>query len=185
MKATMRFIGCTMALSLVPAIAGAQVKPTETKPAPKPAMQHDMSKMKMDSGMKHDMSMMGMDSGMKHEMMSSGWTELDAFHKVLMATWHPAQKSDLKPARDKAADIVKTAEAWAASKGPAKCDNATTREALPGIVADAKAYASVVKANGTDDAVKAALKKAHDGFEKAAMPCMMAGMKDMKDMKKP
>jgi hypothetical protein len=185
MKATMRFIGCAMAISLVPAMAAAQAKPAEPKLAPKPAMQHDMSMMGMDSGMKHDMSMMGKDSGMKHEAMSSGWKEFDAFHKALMDTWHPAEKSDLKPAREKAVDLVKAAEAWAASTGSAKCDNAATRAGLPGIVADAKAFGGVVRNAGTDDAVKAALKKTHDGFEKVAMPCMMEGMKGMKDMKKP
>lgn len=195
MKATMRFAGCAMVLSLVPAMAGAQAKPAETKPAAKPAMQHDMgtmgkdtamkhdmSKMAMDSSMKNRMSMMGMDSGMKHDEMSSGWKEFDAFHMALMATWHPAEKSDLKPAREKSVDLVTAAEAWAASKGPATCDNTASRKEMPGVVADAKAYGEVVKNKGSDDAVKAALKKTHDGFEKVAMPCMMGGMKDMKGM---
>ena len=210
MKAAMRFAGCAMVLVLVlvPAMAGGQAKPAETKPVAKPAMQHDMSTMgtdtamkhtmpgmamdsgmkhkmpmmRMDSGMKHDMPMMGKDSKMKHDAMRSGWNEFDAFHAALMATWHPAEKADFSPAREQAVGLVKAAEAWAASKGPATCDNATSRQGIPGIVADANAYGEVVKNKGSDDAVKAALKKTHDGFEEVAMPCMMAGMKEMKGM---
>jgi hypothetical protein len=183
MKATMRFAGCAMVLVLVPALAGAQgkpaeTKPAETKPAPKPAMQHDMSMMGKDTGMKHEMKpgMMNKDSSMMHEAMSSGWMEFDALHKALMETWHPAEKADFRPARARSAEVVQAAESWARSNGPARCDNAASREAIPGVVAAAKALAAVVTNRGSDDAVKAALKKTHDDFEKVAKTCLGASM---------
>lgn len=175
------------------------------------SMKHDMSAMKNDSGMKHEMSGMKMDSGMKGMMggmkggmmggmkggmmgeMKSGWGELDAFHTLLMSTWHPAEKDSLSMARSLAATLAAAADAWAGSKGPASCDNADLRKALPAIVADAKRYAaSAAKASDAD--VKAALKKVHDGFEAVGEPCIHAAMKDkmggmkgmmgdMKDMK--
>lgn len=187
MKQVIRMLCGTVAFAVVPALISAQVKPDPKtmQGAKKPdsaAMKHDMKGMEHDkAGMKHDAK------GMEHEGEhgeKSGWTELDAFHKLLQDTWHPAQKGDLRPARDKAAAFVAGAEAWARSKGPATCDNEAARKAIPGVVADANAYADAAKAGASDDAVKASLKKAHDGFEKVAMPCMMSAMKGM-DHKKP
>ncbi|MBI5599985.1 MAG: hypothetical protein HY944_00295 [Gemmatimonadetes bacterium] len=192
-----RLMGVALVFAPVMLLAQTQAKPAEKKPVAKPAMQHDMSTMRHDTGMKHDMStmrhdtgmkhkmgMMGGDSGMKHKMggmgmggMKSGWGELDAFHALLMATWHPAQKDSLAMARSLAPTLVAGAEAWAKSKGPAACDNAAARQALPGIVTDAKAYANVVVTTANDAAVKAALKKVHDGFETVGKPCIHAAMK--------
>jgi len=108
--------------------------------------------------------------------MKSGWKELDAFHALLMSTWHPAMKDSLTMARALAPQVVAAAETWATSKGPATCDNAAARKALPGIVADAKAYAGVASSQAADAAVKAALKKVHDGFEVVGKPCVQAAM---------
>lgn len=179
MKATTRFIGMMALMLLAPAIAGAQG--------------HDMSKMGKDTakkdamaGMKHDMSAMqggkmsdsamkAMMKGMKPGAEMTGWKELDAFHGMMQATWHGAMDNDLRAAKAMSGDVVKSAEAWVKSAGPAGCDNAALRKALPGIVADARAYDAIAK-SGTDAEVKAALKKVHDGFEQVAMPCM-GGMK--------
>lgn len=210
---SMRLAGLTMVLVFAPVVARAQAKPAATKPATttpttakpgaaKPAMAHDMSTMGADSMMKHDMA------GMKHDMaamdhekgkgmgdMKSGWAELDAFHALLMSTWHPAEKDSLAMARTLAPTLAASAAAWEKSKGPAACDNAAARKALPQIVTDAKAYAAVAAGKANDASVKASLKKVHDGFETVAMPCMMAAMKGkpgmdsmmkaMQDKKKP
>ncbi|MHB1313095.1 MAG: hypothetical protein ACYC3L_13850, partial [Gemmatimonadaceae bacterium] len=123
MIATTRFFGVAMVLALVPAMAGAQ--------------QHDMGKMGQDTakkmpmaGMPHDMAGMT-DSAMKARMKGmkpstepkSGWKELDHFHDLMQATWHGALDNDLRPAKAMTADVVKGAEAWEKSKGPAACDN--------------------------------------------------------------
>ncbi|MBW7934447.1 MAG: hypothetical protein H3C62_12760, partial [Gemmatimonadaceae bacterium] len=130
----------------------------------KPAREHD-----------HNAMMLGKGQGMGE--MKSGWVELDAFHALLMSTWHPAMKDSLTMARTLAPQVVGAAEKWAASKGPASCDNAAARKALPGIVTDAKAYAQVAASKANDAAVKAALKKVHDGFETVGRPCVQAAMK--------
>ncbi len=173
----MRMTRMFLALMLAPAIAVAQGKPAPKAATTKPAMQHDMSAMGADTGMKHDMSAMGQGKGMRMGDMKSGWTELDAFHSLLMSVWHPAMKDSLAMARTLAPQVVASAEAWVKSKGPASCDNAATRKTLPAIVADAQAYAKVVASKANDAAVKAALKKVHDGFETAGRPCVQAAMK--------
>jgi hypothetical protein len=50
---------------------------------------------------------------------------------------------------------------------------------------DAKRYANVASAKANDAAVKAALKKVHDGFETVGEPCMQAGMGKAPAAKKP
>ena len=181
-----RLMGVVLALAPSMVLAQAEAKPAGKKAGAKPAMQHDMSKMGHDTAMKHDMSKMSHDTGMKHDMaamgqgmgaMKSGWGELDAFHTLLMSVWHPAQKDSLAMARSLAPTLVASAEAWARSKGPAACDNVAARKALPGIVTDAKTYANVAATKANDAAVKAALKKVHDGFETVGKPCMQAAMR--------
>lgn len=172
---TMRLIGVALILAPAMVLAQAQAKPAEKKAAAKPAMQHDMSTMSHDTGMKHDMAGMGQGAGMGE--MKSGWNELDAFHTLLMSVWHPALKDSLTMARTLAPTLAASAVAWEKSKGPAACDNAAARKALPGIVTDAKTYANVAGTKANDAAVKAALKKVHDGFETVGKPCMQAAMK--------
>jgi hypothetical protein len=186
MKATTRFIGMMALTLLVPAMAGAQGhdmskmgKDTAKKDAmagmkhDMPGMKHDMSA--MQGGKMSDSAMKAMMKGMKPGAEMTGWKELDAFHGMMQATWHGAMDNDLRAAKAMSGDVVKSAEAWVKSAGPAGCDNATLRKALPGIVTDARAYDAIAK-SGTDADVKAALRKVHDGFEQVAMPCMK-GMK--------
>ncbi|MHB8838502.1 MAG: hypothetical protein ACYC7F_06070 [Gemmatimonadaceae bacterium] len=160
-----------LALMLAPAIAVAQAKP-----ATKPAMQHDMSAMGADTGMKHDMSAMGQGKGMRMGDMKSGWKEFDALHTLVMTISMAANKGDLKPARERGAELAKAADAWAASKGPASCDNAAARKGMPKAVTDLKAIGALAKGTGNDAALKTAVGTAHDSFRTVAQPCMMAGM---------
>lgn len=123
---------------------------------------------------------------MKHEEMTGmgGWKELDAFHKVLADAWHPIAKGDYKPARAKAAELVKAAVAWRQSKGPKSCDNEATRAGLATMIEQARWYEDAVTRGASDDAVKVTLKTTHDTFEGFAEACMMHGMK-MDAPKKP
>lgn len=199
----MRNTIAVLALTMAAASAGAQAAgSTGTKQAPKKAdsaamkqkmggMDHDMSKMKGE--MKHDMGAMkeqkgemkhdmaGMQGGMKEE--KSGWKELDAFHTVMAAAWHPVMAGDFKPARAMAAELATAHTAWLKSKGPAACENEATRTGLSGLTADIRSYNDAVKREASDDAVRVTLKRVHDTFESFAEGCMMAGMKH--ETKKP
>ena len=106
----------------------------------------------------------------------SGWKELDAFHKVLGDAWHPIAKGDYAPARAKAEELLKAAEAWRKSKGPKSCDNEATRAGLTRMIDDARSYADAAKRAASDDAIKVTLKTTHDTFEGFAEPCMMHAM---------
>ena len=91
--------------ALIAAPLSAQEKP----PAKPPAAAMDHSKMdhsKMDHG----------------AAKAEGWKELDAYHMLMMATWHPAKdKNDLAPIRAKATEMVASAKLVAASKSPMAC----------------------------------------------------------------
>ncbi len=185
----MRFANVMFIAALAPLMVGAQAKPAAPKPvdkAPaKQAMAHDMAGMNHDmagmqhdtSAMRHDMAKMGRGMGMGGMMgKKTGWTEFDALHSLVMTISMAANKGDLKPAREKGAELSKAADAWLASKGPASCDNVAARKGMPQAVTDLKAIASLGLGTGNDAALKAAIAKAHDSFRPVAQPCMMAGM---------
>ena len=107
-----------------------------------------------------------------HAMHSSGWAELDAFHMVMMETWHPAKKTgDLAPIRARAAEMVAAAETWAKSTPPKKCAGEETATTVAKVVTDARALAALVEQNGADDEVKASLSGLHDTFEHVMHGC--------------
>lgn len=110
---------------------------------------------------------------MDHGSEMSGWKELDAFHKVLAASWHPAGSGDTKPARAQAQALLDAARAWQKSKGPAACENQKTRDGLKEMITALNWHADAVKREASDDALKVTLKRAHDTFESFAESCMM------------
>lgn len=104
---------------------------------------------------------------------ASGWKELDDFHTVMMAVWHPVRESnDLGPIRAQAGTLAERADAWAGSTPPASCDAAAAREGTPAVAADARALAALVERNGTDEEVRSALSALHDRFEGVMHACM-------------
>ena len=110
---------------------------------------------------------------------ASGWKEMDAFHQLMMATWHPAQgKSDLAPTRAQAGAMADAARAWAAAAVPKACDTPATRTALSQLATDSRALADLAMKPATPDAeLKAALKALHDRFEPLEHGCAPAGAK--------
>ena len=107
--------------------------------------------------------------------MAGPWKEMNEFHRVMGATWHPAsQKNDLAPLKARAKDLVTTAEAWAASKPPAHpvaCGSDEVRAATTKVAREAKALAALVESGAGDAKLKEALKGVHDAFEVAEHGC--------------
>ena len=108
---------------------------------------------------------------------ASGWKEMDAFHQLMMATWHPAQgKGDLAPARAHAGAMADAARSWAAAAVPKACDTPATRTALTALATDSRALAELAAKPTTADAeLKTALKALHDRFEPLEHGCAPAG----------
>jgi hypothetical protein len=149
----MRF-ALVLAASLTAAASlGAQAKPKE-------AMKHDMGQM---------------------NHMSGPWKEMNAFHTLLGATFHPAsEKKDLKPLREKADALAAAARAWTASAPPAACDDAATKSTVAAISTDALAIGNQVLANASDADLTKAITALHDKFEAVEKKCAPHDMKGMK-----
>ena len=107
--------------------------------------------------------------------MMGPWKEMNAFHRVMAATWHPASsKNDLAPLRARATELATAAEKWAASKPPAtpaSCNSAEVGAAVSKVAREAKALVVLLDSGAADDKLKAALKGVHDTFELAEHAC--------------
>ena len=108
---------------------------------------------------------------MEHHGASSGWKELDAFHELMAATWHPAKSGDLKVIRAKADSLSASAKVWAASKVPAACDTKAIRDAMADVVTGSAKVATIVANKGVDADVRAALHDVHERFEVVEHGC--------------
>jgi type IV secretory pathway TrbL component len=108
---------------------------------------------------------------MEHHGASSGWKELDAFHALMAATWHPAKSGDLKVIREKADSLSASAKVWAASKVPAACDTKPIRDAIGDVVTGSAKVAQLVTDKGADADVRTALSDVHDRFEVVEHGC--------------
>jgi hypothetical protein len=116
---------------------------------------------------------------MKGHMMSSGWKEMDAFHKLLGSTYHPVQMGgDLKPLRAAASELSAAARAWTGSTPPSACNTEAVKTSVATISTDALAIANQVLANASDADLKTAITALHENFQKVEKACGgHAGMK--------
>lgn len=105
----------------------------------------------------------------EHE--KSGWKELDAYHDVMSAAWHPAKNDTLAPARASADKLVAAAKAWKAAKAPMGCDSPAVTAAIAKVVPESEAVARLVASKAPDAALKAALKTVHDTYHVAEAAC--------------
>jgi hypothetical protein len=111
-------------------------------------------------------------TAMDHHM--GPWKEMNAFHKVLGATWHPASQKDLVPLRVRANELKAAADAWAASKAPeahASCGSEEVKTAIAKVAKDTRGIAAMIIAGADDNWLAASLKGVHDTFEVAEKAC--------------
>ena len=112
--------------------------------------------------------------GMMDDHMMGPWKEMNSFHRVMAATWHPAQKNDLAPIRAQAKALLAASDTWAASTPPAmpaSCGAKETRAAATKVATEAKALVALIDSGADDVRVKSALKRVHDAFEVAEKAC--------------
>ncbi len=128
-------------------------------------------------GMKHDMSGMKESNTPKTGQMGGSWREMDAFHSLLMAVYHPARKDTLQPLRLQASVLANVAAKWSASSPPASCNSEDTRGKVAAIAKESKALAGLVETKASDAALKKSITAVHDLFEPLAHECGMMGMK--------
>lgn len=113
---------------------------------------------------------------------AANWKEMDAFHTLLAATYHPAADArDLAPLRSKGDALAAAAEAWASAKRPAACTSDEIVAAIALIAKESRALAQRLSANAPDAELTTAIGALHDRFEAVEKKCgAHAGMKGMK-----
>lgn len=103
---------------------------------------------------------------------ANAWKELDAYHGLMMATWHPAKdKGDMAPLKAQAVAMVTAAKAVAASTPPAGCATPALAKAAAALPGQTQAVADLVAKGTADPALKDALKGLHDHFEVLEQGC--------------
>lgn len=116
------------------------------------------------------LSAQSMDHGKDHHG-ESGWKELDAFHTLMAATWHPAKSNDLKPIRAKADSLLLAAKAWNSSEVPAACNTQELRSAMAAVVTGSVRVKELVASNAADSDVRSVLHDVHERFEVVEKGC--------------
>jgi hypothetical protein len=147
--------GAALATVLVTSSAFAQAAP------PKPPAGHGAM----------DHSAHGKAEAKEEDHAKSGWAELDTFHDVMSAAWHPAKNDTLAPARASSDKLVAAAKAWNAAKVPMGCEAPAVKTGIAKLVPESEAVAKLVASKAPDATLKAALKTVHDTYHVVEAAC--------------
>ena len=99
------------------------------------------------------------------------WTEMDDFHTIMAATFHPAEKGQLLPIKTNSDELAKKAVAWKNSTAPAGYDKTVIATKLQKLVKGAKELDKMVKSNATDAQLTVKLSNLHDVFHEIMEKC--------------
>ena len=99
------------------------------------------------------------------------WTEMDDFHGIMAATFHPAEEGNLQPIKTRSAELANKAKAWQKSTAPAGYDKAAVTATLQKLVKGAKELDKLVKSNATDKVLTDKLSALHDVFHEIMEKC--------------
>jgi hypothetical protein len=101
----------------------------------------------------------------------SDWKEMNSFHTLMSASFHPAEEGNLKPLQAKSDSLLITAKKWKASKIPAGFKPAETAETLTKLVKQLELVNNSVKAKQDDATLKMQIKEAHEIFHTIVEKC--------------
>jgi len=92
------------------------------------------------------------------------WAELEAFHKVMSQTFHPAEEGNYQPIKDRIGEMVSAASNLVANPVPAEYNKPEILAAAQKLETDSKALEEKIKAGATDQAIFTDLNALHDTF---------------------
>jgi hypothetical protein len=92
------------------------------------------------------------------------WPEMEAFHKVMSQTFHPAEEGKLEPIRTRSGEMLEKAIAWQKSTAPEGYANKAVKKSLKELVKGAKELNKMIRDNASDATVTARLTSLHDVF---------------------
>ena len=95
------------------------------------------------------------------------WKEMEAFHDLMAAAYHPVyDSSNLAPARDLADDMAASAKAWSVASLPDRVNNEEVRNTLLTLRDSSASFNSAVAANLPDSVIKVKITDLHHIFHK-------------------
>jgi hypothetical protein len=99
------------------------------------------------------------------------WTEMENFHSIMSVTFHPAEENNLKPLKEKAAELLAKAKAWHKSTAPEGYIGKVTKPILKKLVKQCKLINESVNQNMSDEALKTMITRAHEIFHEIKEKC--------------
>ena len=99
------------------------------------------------------------------------WKEMDEFHSVMAATFHPAEEGKLEPIKKSSQEMLDKAVSWQRSSAPAGYNKNEVRSSLKKLVKGAKELNKMVKKNAADNELKEKLSSLHDVFHEIMEKC--------------
>ncbi|SRR5258706_7028030 len=100
-----------------------------------------------------------------------GWKEMDDFHTVMSATFHPAEEGHLDAIKKRSQEMADKAAAWQKSTAPDGYDKEKVEVSLKKLVQGTKELNKLVKAKSADKVLKEKLSGLHDIFHEIMEKC--------------
>lgn len=99
------------------------------------------------------------------------WKEMESFHEIMSATFHPAEENNLSPVKKQATELLDRAKKWKASTAPAGYNAKTVAPILDKLVIASDEVNKAVKAKKSDADLKKLITQAHHVFHEIAEKC--------------
>ena len=92
------------------------------------------------------------------------WTELDAFHQVMAQTFHPAEKGNLAPIRERSEEMLEKAIILQNGRVPPSFNNAGIIKSIGYLVTGSKKLSHFIQVKADDGTIFKHLNSLHDTF---------------------
>jgi hypothetical protein len=102
------------------------------------------------------------------------WAELNSFHSLMSAAFHPVEEGNFAPLKAKADSLLIAAQLWQASAIPSDFKPVETKAALEKLVNKCQAIQKAVAAKQPNDKLKILITEGHDIFHTIVGECRKA-----------
>ena len=99
------------------------------------------------------------------------WNEMEAFHDVMGATFHPSEEGKLGPLRSRSQEMADKAMAWKNSAAPSGYDKNAVKKKLKELAKESRELNKMVQKNAADSDLKKELSELHDLFHEIMEKC--------------
>jgi len=99
------------------------------------------------------------------------WPALGSFHDVISATFHPSEKGDFDPVKQRSGELVDKAVALSKSVIPAQYNKPAVKAAVKELVEKSTALNQLVMKRAKDEKLNKEIIAVHDAFHKIVGLC--------------